>query len=593
MAPTLVLIFVLLTPSCGEAAEDAQVRALVAQAGTHLKAGRHAEALRAFERALSIREELPTLLAIAQLQAAAGRWDDVERYLARAKKLSPLSAQVQLGLADAATVRGRWDEARALYGGLAERLPLEPTPRLLLAALTITRGDAEPALRELDSWRKRVKAMPAMRELEVAQVMLRRTLGMPTEGPGTLESARSVNVGDVERAVRMARVYLGRKEWAAAQILLEGAATQRPEPPHFVLLAAAAIENGDVETARQAIERADRLRAGAPTGPPPAEDAVLRARIDLGAGRAAAARDLLQAALGRTTDRDEDARGRLRYWLGRSLLRLGAPADARTQWQAVTEGSSAYAATQLELAQLEVAGGELDAALARLEAIAVRKAPIPVHLLLATLHEEAGRPAEAERVLRRALAQHPRETPAWLALARLLHRSGRVAPARVALAQVLQEDPTNSDALGLQAQLATSDDPVKAIALYRTLLAAHPTHAAALNNLAVLLSRSPAGLEEALALAQRAHEARPDDPRVADTLGWIHHLRGQHALARPLLETARSASPEDPEVQYHLGAALLAEGDKKRGQALLRAALSRSDAFEGRDRAEALLAGHE
>src|SRR6185503_21063850 len=101
--------------------------------------------------------------------------------------------------------------------------------------------------------------------------------------------------------------------------------------------------------------------------------------------------------------------------------------------------------------------------------------------------------------------------------------------------------------------------------------------------LALLLSRSPAGLDEALSLAERAQRARPEDPLVADTLGWIHHLRGEAALARPLLEKALAGSPRDPEVQYHAGAALLAGGDRGRGRALLQAALAQSADFEGAD----------
>jgi tetratricopeptide (TPR) repeat protein len=155
---------------------------------------------------------------------------------------------------------------------------------------------------------------------------------------------------------------------------------------------------------------------------------------------------------------------------------------------------------------------------------------------------------------------------------------------------VLRDDPLNPDALGLQAQLVAYDDVGKAIAIYRKLLSTHPGHVAALNNLAMLLSQSPEDREEATKLAQQAYDARPRDPRIADTLGWVHHLRGAHALARPLLERALAANPEEPSLQYHLGAVLLAEGERKRGAALLRAALAHSVAFEGSEQARALLA---
>jgi tetratricopeptide (TPR) repeat protein len=594
VAHALVVMSVVVTASCGETADETQLRALVGQAGAHLQAGRHTEAIHAFERALKVREEVPTLLALAQLHAATGRWDDVERYLARAKKLSPLSSQVQLGLADAATARGRWDEARTLYAELAERLPVEDTPRLLLAALADTRQTSEPAQLELVAWRKRTKVAPPTRELLTAEAMLARTLGTSVEGANPWDRARSAQVGNVERAVRMARIYLRRGEWAAAQILLEGAVAKPPaQRPHFILLAAAAIENADLEAARVAVARADTLGSGPATVTPPAEEVVLRARIDIGTGHAGTARDRLRAALSRSADHGEDERARLQYWLARSLLRLDAIAEARKQLLEIPPGTSAHPAAQLELAQVEIAGGELAAALTRLETASAREAPVPTHILLANLHDQANRNADAERVLRRALAQHPRATSVWLALAKLLHRSERSVQARTALEQILRDEPTNADALGLQAQLAAPDDVGQGIALYRKLLTAHPKHAAALNNLALLLTRSADGLDEALSLAQRAAEVRPDDSRIADTLGWIHHLRGEHGLARPLLERAVAASPRDPQLQYHLGAALLAAGESKRGRTLLRAALAHPAAFEGRDAARALLAGDE
>ena len=49
----------------------------------------------------------------------------------------------------------------------------------------------------------------------------------------------------------------------------------------------------------------------------------------------------------------------------------------------------------------------------------------------------------------------------------------------------------------------------------------------ALNNLAVLYSDDLGQLDKAYDLAKKAREVAPNDPHIADTLGWILYKEGR------------------------------------------------------------------
>ncbi len=101
----------------------------------------------------------------------------------------------------------------------------------------------------------------------------------------------------------------------------------------------------------------------------------------------------------------------------------------------------------------------------------------------------------------------------------------------------------------------------RAIARYRTVLAALPDDVASLNNLAYALAVHKKAPAVALPLAQRAYELSKRDAAIADTLGWVHYLLGQRAQAEQLLLEAKNGAPALAEVRIHL-AQLYASTDR-------------------------------
>jgi len=114
-----------------------------------------------------------------------------------------------------------------------------------------------------------------------------------------------------------------------------------------------------------------------------------------------------------------------------------------------------------------------------------------------------------------------------------------------------------------------------------------PENVVVLNNLAFLYQAE--GDDRALEYAERAHARAPDNPAVADTLGWVLVNQGEVERALPLLETARRALPESPEVRYHYATALARADRADEAREELTSLLNEVDDFPQRADAEALL----
>jgi predicted Zn-dependent protease len=63
--------------------------------------------------------------------------------------------------------------------------------------------------------------------------------------------------------------------------------------------------------------------------------------------------------------------------------------------------------------------------------------------------------------------------------------------------------------------------------------------------------------------------ASPDNPLVADTVGWLQVKAGNPAQALPLLARAAAAMPQQLDVQYHWAVALADTGDSSQAMGIL------------------------
>jgi tetratricopeptide (TPR) repeat protein len=123
-------------------------------------------------------------------------------------------------------------------------------------------------------------------------------------------------------------------------------------------------------------------------------------------------------------------------------------------------------------------------------------------------------------------------------------------------------------------------EPPKANEYYKKVLDLNKNFPLAANNLAWNYAEYGGNLDVALGLAQRAREATPNDPVVADTLGWIYYKKGAYGSAVSLLkESNEKYMRKNPRVLYHLGLAYQKNKDKELAKQALTQALNVGQEF--------------
>jgi tetratricopeptide (TPR) repeat protein len=119
-----------------------------------------------------------------------------------------------------------------------------------------------------------------------------------------------------------------------------------------------------------------------------------------------------------------------------------------------------------------------------------------------------------------------------------------------------------------------ADRKADAIRLYREILTKQPNDIASANNLAFLLAESGQDLEEAFRLAQSVQQRLPNEPAVADTVGWVLFKRGMNDTALQVFSSLVKKSPDTPAFRYHYAHALIQKGDRTQAKAQLQNALT-------------------
>lgn len=276
--------------------------------------------------------------------------------------------------------------------------------------------------------------------------------------------------------------------------------------------------------------------------------------------------------------------------LGDLYLAWGKPAEAATAFGAALNRKPGYGEAQMGAGTAHLLRRDLPAA-ERAFRHAARLMPgsgLPMFSLgLALL--ESGQTEKAIAALDASLKTEPSAAIVLVARGDAWMSRGDSARAEADYRAAASAPNGASAALTRLGDLKASRGEWRAAeAEYRRAVQADPGGAEqAKNNLAWLLLRDTsagrarqARLDEALKLAEQAANSPGAPAAYADTLGWIHHLRGESSQALAALRKARDGSPKDPAVRYHLGAAAAAAGQKAEAVRELTAALSISASFD-------------
>jgi len=131
-----------------------------------------------------------------------------------------------------------------------------------------------------------------------------------------------------------------------------------------------------------------------------------------------------------------------------------------------------------------------------------------------------------------------------------------------------------------------------AVKVYNYILNRDPGNAIASNNLAWIIANDTGkrpDLDRALQLATDAKQKFPDNPRIADTLGYVYFKKGLYANAQSQFSSALEHTPNDPMINYHLALVLARQGRHKDAVPFVKRALSSKEKFSDRDAAQKLL----
>jgi len=184
-------------------------------------------------------------------------------------------------------------------------------------------------------------------------------------------------------------------------------------------------------------------------------------------------------------------------------------------------------------------------------------------------------PDQALSSFKAAIDQQPKREVGYTALANLYIRQNDQAEALKVIQVGLREQPESfALRLALAGLFELKGDYDAAITEYEQLLKQQPGSLVVANNLASLLSdyrTDKASLDRAYTIAAGLRKAQV--PQFKDTLGWVHHQRGEHKAALPLLEEAATELPNIALVRYHLGVTYVAVGDNAKASEQLKKAL--------------------
>lgn len=213
-----------------------------------------------------------------------------------------------------------------------------------------------------------------------------------------------------------------------------------------------------------------------------------------------------------------------------------------------------------------------------------------LHNLLGQLWAHDKQYAQAEQAFRKAIELNDALFPAYLNLAGLYLQTDKQDQAIKEYEAVLAKNANAIQAHMMLGMIHEGRNEIdKAQARYETILKLNPRFVPAANNLAWILAERGGNLDVALAHAQTAWEGNPEDPRIADTLGWVYYKKNAYLLAVNLLKEAAEKLPNEPAVHYHYGMALAKNNNPTEAKKALETALKLNPRFDGAEEARTTL----
>jgi len=446
----------------------------------------------------------------------------------RAAEASHPSELVEKNLASAYLTLHQISNAEKFTATVLRRDPQSDDAHALEGALDYLKGDYAQASRSLQAARKD----------NPNSLLSNFYLGMTWLATGQLDRAKLAfnnciqeNDKFVEAYARLGQIALESNDWRLGAAYAKKVLSINPGSVNgYLLLAQADMMEGNLQSAGQVIAAAEKT----PQLPQSLQQVAIRY-------------DILRKNFGR--------------------------ADQQFT-QMVSVASQPFPLVAWYAGQLASAG-EASLAVRKVRAWMVRSPQDPdANELLAQLYFIEGNFGQAESSIRISLASDPKHATARDLLGEILQKRGETAEAAQKYDAAIQADPAAIESYLLAGELRMQTGQyAQAEPYFKSARTQAPDSDAARLALVRCWAAQDTHLDQSLGLAQDLKAKFPQNPSVADALGWIYHERGVNSLALPELEMAAQARPRDSAFQFHLGMALIGQKDKSRARQALDLAL--------------------
>ena len=575
------------------------------------KTGQTQRALEALGPGLTQAPDDTVMLGMAgELAMQSNDFAKAREYFEKAAKLDPRSSGARTGLAVSRLAAGDADSGLAELEAATQLESDKHHADVLLIATHLQQSRFDQALKASQSLEKKQPKNPLTYNLKAAAYLGKKDVKSARR---ELERALELSPAYLPAALNLAQLDLQDKNPRAARQRLETILEKDPNNSQALLSLASLGSRLGASSKEQVqwLEQAARASQGA------AQPRLMLARFHLQAGDPKKALEVAQRAAVAIPDNPE-----VLETLGLIQLAAGEKHQALTTYTRLVALQPKSQVALYRLATAQSTNADAMGATASLrKALALKPDFAEAQAFLAELETRAGRYADALAIARQLQKQVPRsplghvlegdvlmaekkyphaarayETAYGLArsgvVAMKLHAAyrdaGKPEEAQARLADWLNAAPDDT-----AVRLYAADASLKAgkyrsaIEQYEWLQQKQSDNLVVLNNLAWAYQQVQD--KRALETAERAYKLKPDNPAVADTLGWILVEQGNSKRGVELLQKAVAAAPKAPSIRYHLAQAWLKAGDKAKARDELEGLLSAGARFPEEQEASNLL----
>jgi tetratricopeptide (TPR) repeat protein len=527
-------------------------------------------------------ESIQLRYALAGLYIRSNHAEEAEPYLRQVQQIGRKDPQHRAVMAQYYTILNRLPEAEAEYKRVLAENPDDSTNWRGLAELYLGTGRRDEAVVIAE---KLVKQNSQDWEAQTLRGRLDLLYGKADQALLHFQYAQKINPDAAPVYFNTAQALLKQGNMEQAKVALQEAVRRQPNfPGAWLVLAELAMRTGDVD---RAIEDLNSARS---------ERRLPELEVNLLLSQAYAIKGELERADQTLSNlmqakAAQQSRALLLYNLGWIRLQRGRHAEAGKLAMAALQSDPKSEQALYLLGLSYLAQKQPERAIQTVDSyIQKQQGWAPGFDILGKVALQSSKLDIAEQAFKRALELQPDSFSASMGLAET-YAGQKQSESAIATYEDLEKRSRDTAFIPLRIGLLeeAAGNWEKAQEAYKRSISLDSNNPTAKNNLAWIYVQHGGNLDLALRLAQEAKEAAPQDPRIADTLGWIFAKKGAYDMAAENFRQSLEKNPKSPTYLYHLGFAYYKMGRFPEAREELAAALSNPD-FSGAAEARALLA---